>query len=94
LGFFIFSKIFKRAIFWVRKGGGDFHPPKGCFLSEMGGFFLSTPLGKGIGMVFFLKGPFQGVVYWVAWKGKGRVVSKGKGVVLFSFFFPFLKGVT
>jgi len=24
----------------------------------------------------------------VAWKGGGQVVSKGKGVVLFSFFFP------
>ncbi len=77
------------------KGGGDFPPAKGCFLSEMGYFSFSIPLEKGMGMVFSLngKGPFQGVVSWVAWKGGGWVVSKGNGVVLFSFFSPFLKGV-
>jgi hypothetical protein len=61
----------------------------------MGYFSFSIPLEKGMGMVFSLngKGPFQGVVSWVAWKGGGWVVSKGNGVVLFSFFSPFLKGV-
>jgi len=39
------------------------------------------------------KGPFQGVFSWVAWKGGGWVVSKGKGVVLCSFFLPFQKGL-
>jgi hypothetical protein len=82
LGFFFFSKIFKRAIFWVMKGGGDFPPPKGCFLNEMGGFIFSTPLGKGMGHGVFFKGTFS------------RGCLLGKGVVLFSFFFPFLKGVT
>ncbi len=42
----------------------------------------------GNGVFFEGKGPFQRVVSWVAWKGGGWVVSKGKGVVLFSFF-PF-----
>jgi hypothetical protein len=56
---------------------------------------FSNPLEKGMGMVFFLKGkgPFQGVVSWVAWKGGGWVVSKGRGVVFFPFSPPFLKGV-
>jgi hypothetical protein len=56
LGFFFFSKIFKRAIFWVGKGGGDFPAAKGCFLSEMGYFSFSTPLEKGMAMVYFFKG--------------------------------------
>ncbi len=39
---------------------------------------------------FFFKGwrPFQGVVSWVEWEGKGLVVSKARVDVFFS---PFLK---
>jgi hypothetical protein len=44
LGFFFFKFLFKRAIFWVGKGGGDFPLAKGCFLSEVGYFSFSTPL--------------------------------------------------
>jgi hypothetical protein len=53
LGFFLLNFFFKRAIFWVGKGGGDILATKGCFLSEMGYFSFSTPLKKAMGMVFF-----------------------------------------
>ncbi len=56
LGFFFFSKFFKRAIFCVGKGGGDFPPlAKGCFLSEMGYFSFSTSLEKLWEWCFFKK---------------------------------------
>jgi hypothetical protein len=51
------------------------------------GIFLFIPLSKRGWEWCFLKGkgPFQGVVSWVAWKGGGWVVYEGKGVDLFSF---------
>ncbi len=91
LGFFFFSKNFKRTIFWVGKGGGDFPPAKGCFLSEMGYFSFSTPLEKGMGMVFFLKGRdlFKGL--FLGWLGREEVglFLKVRGWFSFPFFPPF-----
>jgi len=51
--FSFFLKFFKGLFFGWGKGGGDFPPAKACFLSEMGYFSFSTPLEKGMGMVFF-----------------------------------------
>ncbi len=58
-------------------------------------FLFFCPFGKGDGNGVFLKGkgPFQGVFSWVAWKGGGWVVSKGKRGGFVFLFSPFLKGV-